>query len=157
MNREQILNLSGFDNEHILFGILFTFGNLLQAAGDSFYEEITSKQFFLLICLSLFKDNPPTLNELAQVMQSSHQNVKQLAAKLEKNGFVTLMQDQKDRRKMRIMPAEKLAELSSKYRDSEDVFMRTLYDGLTAQEIAEALNVMLKMEQNLLSIREESE
>ena len=38
---------SRYDNKHFLFGLFFSFGNRLQAAGDAFYDEITSKQFFL--------------------------------------------------------------------------------------------------------------
>ena len=34
---------SRYDNKHFLFGLFFSFGNRLQAAGDAFYDEITSK------------------------------------------------------------------------------------------------------------------
>lgn len=46
MDRNQLLE--GMDNERILFGLFFVFGNRLQAAGDSFYDEITCKQFFFV-------------------------------------------------------------------------------------------------------------
>ena len=39
---------------------------------------ITCKQFFLLACMNLFQGEAPTVQDLAQVMGSSHQNVKQI-------------------------------------------------------------------------------
>ena len=54
-----------------LFGLFFAFMNRLQAAGDSFYDEITCKQFFLLACMNLYPDEAPTANELAETMGCS--------------------------------------------------------------------------------------
>lgn len=66
-----------------LIGLLSAFENRFQTVADSFFEEITWKQFFAIICINLCKDNP-TINELSEVMGSSHQNVKQILIKLEK-------------------------------------------------------------------------
>ena len=86
MEREMLLQ--GMDTRYALFGTFFAFHNRLQATGDAFYQEITCKQFFLIICLELFGENAPTIRELAEVMGSSHQNVKQIADKLERSGFI---------------------------------------------------------------------
>ena len=59
-----------------LLGLLSAFDNRYQAAADAYFKEITWKQFFAIICINLCKE-PPTLNELSDVMGSSHQNVKQ--------------------------------------------------------------------------------
>ena len=67
-----------------LIGLLSAFENCFQTVADSFFEEITWKQFFAIICINLCKDNP-TINELSDIMASSHQNVKQILLKLEKN------------------------------------------------------------------------
>ncbi len=67
-----------------LFGLLFSFMNRLQAAGDAFYEEITCKQFFLLACMNLYQDESPTANEMAETMGCSRQNVKEILNSLAK-------------------------------------------------------------------------
>jgi DNA-binding MarR family transcriptional regulator len=146
--------LTGLNDKTILFGLFFAFDNQLQAAGDTFYEGITSKQFFLTICLSLFHDHYPTINELSEVMGSSHQNVKQIANKLEKNGFLTLFPDEQDKRKVRIAPTDQLMQLEIKHRERGQEFMERLYDGLSDEEIAITLKAMTKIESNLISIRE---
>lgn len=152
MDRDELL--VGMDNERILFGLFFAFGNRLQAAGDTFYDEITCKQFFLLICLSLFQDEAPTVNQLSEVMGSSHQNVKQLINKLEEKGFLQTVSDQVDKRKMRIIQTDKMAELKVKYEKQELAFMEQLYSGLTPQQIASTLQIIKIMENNLMKIKE---
>ncbi|MCR5011479.1 MAG: MarR family transcriptional regulator, partial [Lachnospiraceae bacterium] len=81
-----------------LLGLLSAFDNRYQAAADAYFKEITWKQFFAIICINLCKE-PPTLNELSDIMGSSHQNVKQILLKLEKKGFVMAAPDEKDKRK----------------------------------------------------------
>ena len=92
--------------ETFLIGLLSAYENRFQTVADSFFEEITWKQFFAIICINLCKESP-TINELSEVMASSHQNVKQILLKLEKKGFIEMIPDEKDRRKQRIVITEK--------------------------------------------------
>lgn len=151
MEREELLK--GYDDKRALFGLFFAFGNRLQAAGDTFYEEITCKQFFLLICLGLFQKAPPTLKELADVMGSSHQNVKQIVNKLVQNGFVRTFSDEKDKRKIRVMMTGKMEQFAEKYRDQENAFMEKLYEGITGEEVSKTYHTMVRIEQNLIGIK----
>lgn len=95
------------------------------------------------------------INELADVMGSSHQNVKQIVNKLEKAGFVTTFYDKDDRRKVRVAATEKMGTLSDMYREQEEKFMAGLYEGITKEEVQLTYNVMMKIEKNLIAIREE--
>lgn len=153
INRKELT--AGMDVWRLLFGTFFAFGNRLQAAGDSFYEEITCKQFFLLICLSLFKDTPPTINELSEVMGSSHQNVKQIVNKLERAGFVTTYYDKEDKRKLRVVTTDRERRLGEKNREREEKFMSMLYDGVSEEDAKNALRVIERLENNLIRIKEE--
>lgn len=81
-----------------MLGLLSAFDNRFQAGAGKFFKEITWKQFFAIICINICKENP-TINELAEVMGSSHQNVKQILLKLESKEFVTMIPDEKDKRK----------------------------------------------------------
>lgn len=153
MDRENLLKI--VDDKRALLGLFFSFDNRLQAAGDSFYEEITCKQFFLLICLLLFQDKPPTLSELSEVMGSSHQNIKQIANKLEAKGYVHTYFDEDDRRKLRVTTTQKVVELGEKYREKEVDFLNRFYEGVTDNEIEATLKTLLKIENNLIQIRDE--
>ena len=89
------MELKNYPAPYVLFGSLLAMGNRLQAAGDRFYDEITTKQWFVLAVLETFSA-PPTLGELARGVGSSHQNVKQLVLKLQQKGYVALAQDGRD-------------------------------------------------------------
>ncbi len=132
-----------------LFGLLFSFMNRLQATGDSFYEEITCKQFFLLACMNLYSSEPPTANELAETMGCSRQNVKQILDRIKKKGLLVFKQDENDRRKQRIFKTEKTKILAKKYLQKETEFMNLLYNGISDKEIRGVYKIISKMEKNI--------
>lgn len=147
IKKNQVLDI--MSPQHGLFGLLFAFMNRLQAAGDTFYEEITCKQFFLLTCMSLFPDEAPTAIEMAETMGCSRQNVKEILNSLEKKGLITLKQDEKDHRKQRIYPTEKTKVLGAKYSAKEQEFMQLLYKGISDEEIKFVYHIISRMEDNL--------
>lgn len=143
------------DGRYALFGLLFALQNRLQAVGDTFYEEITCKQFFLMACMNLFQGEAPTVQDLAQVMGSSHQNVKQILNKLEQKGFVSVEPDEADRRKLRISLTEYAVVMAEKYRMQEEEFMTELFAEVSQEEAKQAFFILSKMEANLMRLREE--
>lgn len=151
----QVLNI--MPPQYGLFGLLFAFMNRLQATGDSFYEEITCKQFFLMACMNLFPDEAPTANQLSQVMGCSRQNVKEVLNGLCKKELVILKQDSKDKRKQRIYLTEKASLMSEKYAQKEQAFMSLLYKGISDDEIRTVYKIISRMEDNLKSHTEDKE
>ena len=141
------------DGRYALFGLLFALQYRLQAVGDTFYVEITCKQFFLLACMNLFQGEAPTVQELAQVMGSSHQNVKQIINKLEQKGFVSVVPDEADRRKLRISLTEYAAVTGEKYRAKEEEFMTGLFAGVTEEEAKQAFLILSRLEANLMRMK----
>ena len=134
-----------------LLGLLSAFDNRYQAAADAFFKEITWKQFFAIICINLCKE-PPTLNELSDVMGSSHQNVKQILLKLEKKGFVTFVADDKDKRKQRILVTDScrdfLEENDNNGKQSQYIIGR-IFDGVDEKDLITTIQTIMKMERNL--------
>ena len=139
------MELKNYPAPYVLFGSLLAMGNRLQAAGDRSYDEITTKQWFVLAVLETFSA-PPTLGELARGVGSSHQNVKQLVLKLQQKGYVALAQDGRDARKNRVHRTPKCAELPEKYRVLITLFYR---DGYAIREIS----AMLKIPESTIGTR----
>ena len=155
IKNEAILNI--MPPQFGLFGLLFAFMNRLQAAGDSFYDEITCKQFFLLACMNLYPDEAPTANELAETMGCSRQNVKEILNGLCKKELVHLEQDENDRRKQRIYLTEKQKKVSEKYHQREMEFIELLYSGISDEEIKSVYKIISRMENNLKKIDAKTE
>ena len=154
MNKRDELLIKIDDDKKILFGLLLSFSNVLQTVGDTFYQEITIKQFYLLICLSLFEDDCPTINQLAEVMGSSHQNVKQILNKLKEGGFLNTLTDSNDKRKTRIIKTDKLEEFDKKYQTQTVLFMKKFYENVTEEQIKSTIKTIVQLEKNLLDVKE---
>lgn len=142
------MKLKNYDSRHLLFGTLFAVNNKLQSIGDRFYEEITTKQWFLLAALSTFEE-APTFNELSSLMGSSHQNVKQIALKLQQKGYVKIESDTSDRRKSRIHLTKKFKELQLAYASKETQFLDQLFKDISESQLHTALETLNTMINNM--------
>lgn len=131
-----------------LLGLLSAFENRYQTVADSFFSEITWKQFFAIICINLCRENP-TINELSDITASSHQNVKQILLKLEKKGFVELRVDEQDKRKQRVYVTEKCERFCQSTKSESENKIRQMFDGIPEEQIITTIQTIAKMERNL--------
>ena len=131
-----------------LIGLLSAFENRFQTVADSFFEEITWKQFFAIICINLCRESP-TINELSEVMGSSHQNVKQILLKLEKKGFVEMIVDEKDRRKQRIVTTKKCEDFCQRNDQGSKIQMNKIFEGISQEQLVTTIQTISQMERNL--------
>jgi len=131
-----------------LLGLLSAFDNRYQASADSFMKEITWKQFFAIICIKLCKE-PPTLNDLADIMGSSHQNVKQILLKLERKDFVSMTPDQKDRRKQRIVLTDRCREFCEKNDAPSQSIIGRIFEGIDEEQLRVTIETIMAMERNV--------
>ncbi|MBQ3891746.1 MAG: MarR family transcriptional regulator, partial [Lachnospiraceae bacterium] len=107
-----------------------------------------------IICINLCKE-APTLNELSDVMGSSHQNVKQILLRLEKKGFIATVPDEKDKRKQRIVVTDAAREFlesnDNNGKHSKYVIGR-IFDGIDEKSLINTIQTIMKMERNLSKI-----
>ena len=118
---------------------------------DKLIREISWKQFFAIICINLCKENP-TIKELAEIMGSSHQNVKQILLKLEKKEFVEILSDPKDKRKQRVLLTKKCLSFCSENDDKSMRTVKALFNGITEEQLITTIRTITQMEANLSNI-----
>ncbi len=129
-----------------VFGYLFVLSQRFEYISDSFLtkDNLTTKQLLTLIAIGNAFDSPPSVSEVASVLSTSHQNIKQIALNLQKRGFVEIMKDPKDRRRRLL----KLTEANDKFWDEREQEnydnMKTLFSSLTKQEINELHRLLFK-------------
>lgn len=139
------------DHRRDVFAQIFQLSNALQIYLDRqlLKDNLTSKQFFLMIVIGSFGGKYPTLKEVSQVAGSSHQNVKQLANKLEKKDFIEFQQDKVDGRVLRLI----LTDNAKKYwinRDKNDAQeLQDIFNGLSKEEIKHMHSGMKKLFDNI--------
>ena len=111
-------------------------------------KEISWKQFFAIICTNLCKESP-TIKELAEIMGSSHQNVKQILLKLEKKGFVDIVVDDKDKRKQRVILTQYCKEFCEKNDETAQVSMQKMFAGIQEEQLKVTIQTIMQIEDNL--------
>ena len=138
----------------------FVFGSLLVIANkmDTLIERtmnkhgITAKQWFLLAILLDRFDTPPTMKELAKEMGSSHQNVKQVALRLEGKGLLRIEKDKRDLRATRLTATPKSHELWDAA-DSDSIrFLEGFYAGVGNTDMKNARLFLSRVMLNLESM-----
>ena len=136
---------------HFLLGILFVVTNRLDTQLDKELKEfgITSKQWFLSIALNNAFGHPPTMKEAAQQMGCSHQNVKQVALKLQEKGLLKMEKDENDMRVTRMRLTEKSNEFWMGIHPKDVEFMEKVFGGIDEGDMEAAKKVLLQVIDNL--------
>lgn len=141
-------DLAQINRRHYLFALLTAFANRMQAVGDAVFEEVTWKQWFALLGVSAF-EGEPSISQVADLIGTSHQNVKQLLLRLQKAGFVRLAKDAADQRRVMVSFTERMAPFEQKYRADSAEFLTQMYQGISDQQVAQTLATLQRMDQNL--------
>lgn len=142
------VDFTGIELSYFLLGLLSAFENRFQAVADKTMKEISWKQFFAIICTNLCKESP-TIKELAEIMGSSHQNVKQILLKLEKKGFVDIVVDDKDKRKQRVILTQYCKEFCEKNDETAQVSMQKMFAGIQEEQLKMTIQTIMQIEDNL--------
>ena len=156
MNYEEDMMLSkvevdGLSKSSFLLGLLSAFDNRFQASADKFFKEITWKQYFAVISIDLFKE-APTINELADFMGCSHQNVKQILLKLQVKGFIKLFPDKSDKRKLRIQLTKIGKDFLLNNEEKANGIVQKIFKGIDEEHIKTTIQTLMIMEKNIVQI-----
>lgn len=128
------------DLRYRIFGILFLLNSKLEALGNSEHilGELSTKQWFLLLVITAFFDDAPTISQVSQITGTSHQNVKVLASNLEKKGFLTIKKDENDKRILRLhINHQKQKEYDSFHEQENSQFIDALFQDFDQKELFE--------------------
>jgi len=140
------------DGRRLVFGGVFAVANRTQRLMDARMPDVTARQWWALVMLEMF-DEPPTLTQLAQAMDTSHQSLKGIIKHLEARGFVELSPDPADARMLRIIATPKVAEWSEATAEEQQYFLDAMFTGLSDTE-ASALGKALMTLHTALGVLE---
>ena len=150
---KKIQDLTSIDTRYLIFGSIFSMSTKLETIGKDFLGELTTKQWFLLLNLTTFFDEPPSISELSEQMGTSHQNVKQIALKLQEKGFLRIKRDEFDNRTSRLEITDMIERYNDDHREANNQFIEKLFDGINPDELKEFLSVTMRLLENLDTLR----
>ncbi|MCL1632090.1 MarR family transcriptional regulator [Sporolactobacillus sp. CPB3-1] len=144
-------------DEQFLFGFIFVAANridtMLQREFKKF--DVTTKQWFLSIVIDNLFDQSPTMKEAAREMGSSHQNVKQIALKLEEKGLLILEKDPADARVTRLKLTKRSTAFWDELRSEGREFTHSLFKGIKKKDLHATKRAMRQMMANLSEMDQE--
>ena len=109
-------------------------------------DNITMKQWLMLIVISAGFRSPPSIQEVAEAMSTTHQNVKQVAASMERRGFMVLERDPDNKRIIRLKITDKCHALFQRRNDDDKKTIASMFDNLTDDEMKALFGIIAKME-----------
>ena len=139
------------------FGYLFLLSQRFEYMTDYVLREdnLTTKQLLTLISIGNVFDHPPSIGEVAEVMSTSHQNIKKIALQLEKRGFVEIAEDEQDRRKKLLRLTDYNDEFWDQRAENHTKSMVQLYSSLSKQELMAFHQTMTKLIANTDALYQE--
>jgi DNA-binding MarR family transcriptional regulator len=88
------------------YATLFSLANKLQVKGDQYLKHLSSRQLMTMIAIGHLPPDEASLNNIARKLGTTKQNVKQVITLIEKNGYVTSVPSQRDRRAVNVVITE---------------------------------------------------
>lgn len=151
-------NIDSIPDQKFIFGGVQIVANQMDTLLERELKEhnLTTKQWLLTIVVQNIFDHDPTIKEVAKGMGSSHQNVKQVALKLEQKGFIVMEKDPHDARITRIKLTDAVASFGKESQDKSVIFTEKLFKGISAEELAMTRSALEKMLTNLEQMDQES-
>lgn len=149
--------LESMTDSKFIFGSILVVANQMDTLlGRELKEhDLTTKQWLLTIVVENSFDYDPSIKEVAKAMGSSHQNVKQVALKLEKKGFLSLEKDKNDARVIRIKLTNQMAAFTEESQLKAENFTGKLFKSILKDEMATTRLLLEKMLFNLDEMEKE--
>ncbi len=134
-----------------IFGKIFFMSNRLEYLGDNELrkDDLTTKQWQLIAVTGKYFTYPPSVSEVAEVLSTTHQNVKQIALKLQEKGLISIEKDEKDKRVLRLRITEKNRRYWESKASEDVVFISSLFYEMTDKEIQDLFFLLNKVQKNI--------
>lgn len=148
--------LDDIPDQQYVFGSLLMLANRIDTmlARELRPFDVTTKQWFLSVMIASLFEQPPTVMQVAKMMGSSHQNVKQVALKLAEKNLLRLEKDNADARVTRLVMTEYSQEFWQQTDEAGNDFMQKLFSGLSDKKMGRLRAAIDRMLGNIESMDE---
>lgn len=125
-----------------IFASIFIMQNRMQTAGEKIQTQISMKQW-LLLAMAECCPEPRTLTNLGALMGCSRQNVKKLAAALEKQGYIRFLPGGNNSVQLEL--TEKVAAYDREMGECHVQTLQLLFKDFTEEEIRQLFYLYAKL------------
>jgi DNA-binding MarR family transcriptional regulator len=131
------------------FGYLFLLSQRFEYMTSSILKKdnLTTKQLLTLIAIKegFEEDQDPTIGEVAQIMSTSHQNIKKIALQLKKRGFLKIVKDNDDKRRKLLKSTEECDRFWNQRAGDHTQNLLQLFGSLEDDELLQFHNLLMNL------------
>jgi DNA-binding MarR family transcriptional regulator len=109
-------------------------------------DGITVKQWLMSIVITAGFHSPPSIQEVADALSTTHQNVRQIADSMERRGLMEIYRDPDNRRIIRLKITDKCRSLFDSRSENDMKTVLSMFDNLTDDEMKALFGIIAKME-----------
>jgi len=124
------------ENMEYVFGSILLLANKMQIWGDKILEELTLKQWFLLILISKMGKINPTINEVSEFTGTSRQNVKKMLEQLQEKKYVKIKKSKEDARALNVSLLKKTYDYFTENEEKCKIAIDDLFSNITDEELS---------------------
>ncbi len=119
------------------FGFIFLLSRRFEYVTDQVLSKdgLTTKQLLALIAIERGFETPPSISQVADVLSTTHQNMKKIALQLEKKEFIEIIRDEKDKRRSLLKTTRKNQEYWESRVGEHLQAIQGLFSSLSADEV----------------------
>lgn len=140
-----------------LFGSIFLLSNRLQALGDSYLQEITMKQWFLLVMIHHMGKELPSITEVAAFIGSTRQNVRKMLEVLSAKGYVQLTVNPQDKRNLSVSLSEQTYLFFKEFDGKGTAFLEQFFSGISPELLEHSRETFETLFQNMDRMEQSNE
>ena len=131
--------------EEYVFGSVLLLANKFQIWGDNLLEDITFKQWFLLIIISKMGCKNLKIKEIAEFSGTSRQNTKKIIEQLEKKGYLTIAKCKTDERALNVKLSKKTQVFFTENKKKAAKSINELFSVISDKELSVTYKVLEKL------------
>jgi DNA-binding MarR family transcriptional regulator len=109
-------------------------------------DDITMNQWLMAIIISSGFRSPPSIQEVADAMSTTHQNVKQIAAGMERKGLLAMERDPDNKRIIRLKITDRCQAIFRQRNEKDMKTIASMFDNLTDDEMKALFSVIARVE-----------
>ncbi|MDF9825207.1 DNA-binding MarR family transcriptional regulator [Breznakia sp. PF5-3] len=132
-----------------IFMNIFLLANKMQVEGDKLADDLTLKQWMLLLLLFRRNSKDCTINELAKMMSITRQSAKKLVTSLSATGYLDVTKSVLDSRALCVNPTDKAKSFFKQNKDMGNAYLNEVFVDISEDELLIVMQVFEKMKKNL--------
>lgn len=132
-----------------IYSAIHLLANQLQTLGDKIDPTISTKQWFVLAAVSKFKEVPPNIGDIAELLGTSRQNIKKIAGILEQRGYLQLKRDKNDMRNIQLFLTDSCHIYFKSREQQEEAYFEQLFYGMKEEELNALYGGMNRLIENI--------